>query len=202
MMRYPSFYDRTPAIRLFDPLADFLGATEGGIVEIGYLDCVKLAGHSCPTVAGAYRMAQEGLKILFADQLPHRSTLRVELAQSEAEGVAGVTGQIIGCITGAGGIGGFKGIGDRFARNNRLLYGVRLDGDVRLTRLDTGRSVTLSYDPSKVPGDPAMKRLMHRVLHHDASPQEYQRFRTLWQERTEAIATAEDPTPFITISEG
>jgi len=34
---------------LRDPLAELLGAAEGGIVEYRYADAVKLAGHSCPT---------------------------------------------------------------------------------------------------------------------------------------------------------
>lgn len=33
---------------MYDPLAEFLGAAEGGLIEYGYADAVKLAGHSCP----------------------------------------------------------------------------------------------------------------------------------------------------------
>ncbi len=61
-MQYPIFYDQVENIKLYDPLSDFLGAVDKGDIEITYLDCVKLAGHSCPTVAGAYLMALTGLK--------------------------------------------------------------------------------------------------------------------------------------------
>ena len=60
-MNYPSFFDRVEPISLQDPLSNFLGAFVDGKLDITYLDCVKLAGHSCPTVAGAYLMACKGL---------------------------------------------------------------------------------------------------------------------------------------------
>jgi hypothetical protein len=37
-----------------DPLAEVLGAGERGLIEYRHLDAVKLAGHSCPTAAGAW----------------------------------------------------------------------------------------------------------------------------------------------------
>ena len=43
-MRYPEFFDNAPSITMFDPLAKFLGAAEGGILEYRYLDAVKAAG--------------------------------------------------------------------------------------------------------------------------------------------------------------
>ena len=32
-MKYPTFFDDVPKIRLYDPLAEFLGAIDDGIVE-------------------------------------------------------------------------------------------------------------------------------------------------------------------------
>ena len=199
-MTYPAYYDRIAPIELIDPLAEFLGAMEGGRMRLHYRDCVLLAGHSCPTVAGAYLMAREGLARLYPDTLPRRSEIRVELSGAEDEGVVGVTGSVIGCLTGAGGTGGFKGIGGQFARNDRLRYGVELDGDVRLSRLDTGASVVMRYTPSAVPGDPETKPLMQRCLRGEATPAEQARFRSLWQGRTEAILVARNTAPFLTIT--
>lgn len=51
-MQLPAFFDEVPAIVVTDPLAETLGAAEGGLIEYRYVDAVKLAGHSCPTVAG------------------------------------------------------------------------------------------------------------------------------------------------------
>jgi hypothetical protein len=49
---FPAFFDAVPAITLRDPLAEILGAAEGGLIEYRFADAVRLAGHSCPTVAG------------------------------------------------------------------------------------------------------------------------------------------------------
>jgi hypothetical protein len=199
-MGYPSFYTDSEPIELYDPLSDFLGASEEGKVSLGYLDCVKLAGHSCPTVAGAYLMARAGLQSLYPNALPRRSEILVELSGAENEGVVGVIGNVIGYIAGAGGIGGFKGIAGKFSRNERLHYGVAFDGDVRLSRIDTGDGVILRYDPSAVPGHPDMKLLMQKTLRGDATPEETRQFQTLWQSRTQAILTAKNTAPFLTIT--
>lgn len=55
-MPFPEFFDTTPRIIVRDPLARFPGAADGGVIEYGYADVVRLAGHSCPTVASAYLM--------------------------------------------------------------------------------------------------------------------------------------------------
>jgi len=186
-MQYPAFYDNVQTIILFDPLSDFLGAFEEGIMEISYLDCVKLAGHSCPTVAGAYLMALIGLKSLFQDTLPRRGLVKVSLSEAETEDVTGVIGNVIGFITGAAGKGGFKGIQGKFPRNDLLTYGETMDSEVTLTRIDNKDSVTLRYDPSSIPADVAMKPLMGKMLQGIASKEEAQVFGKLWQQRVEQI---------------
>ncbi|MEZ5628204.1 MAG: hypothetical protein R3E34_11865 [Rhodocyclaceae bacterium] len=75
----PAFYDQVAPIRLRDPLAATLGAFDEGIYEIGYREVVKLAGHSCPTVAGAFLMARRGLQALYGEALPVRGQIRVDL---------------------------------------------------------------------------------------------------------------------------
>jgi formylmethanofuran dehydrogenase subunit E len=191
-MKTPDFFDKAPLFRLYDPLGDFLGAFEEGLVEIGYLDCVKLAGHSCPTVAGAYLMAWRGLEALYGlEALPVRSGIRVEMRAPKEEGVTGVIGHVVAYICGAGDSGGFSGIGTHFGRRGLLHYGVGgVDGDLRLTRLDTGASVTLRLDTSVVGGSPEMMPLMQKALRGEALPEERKRFQELWQGRVEAMLTA------------
>jgi len=53
-MAFPEFFARIPTLTLRDPLAELLGAADGGLIEYCFADAVKLAGHSCPTVAGAW----------------------------------------------------------------------------------------------------------------------------------------------------
>ena len=89
-MHYPDFFDKVPSITLQDPLSNVLGAFEAGEMEIKYLECVKLAGHSCPTVAGAYLMAQQGLKSLYGNDVPQRGSIEISMRDSETDGVTGV----------------------------------------------------------------------------------------------------------------
>jgi len=186
-MKYPIFFDNVAPIQLEDPLSDFLGAFEAGRLEITYLDCVKLAGHSCPTVAGAYLMAKVGFEALYGENLPQRGTIEVSMREGEAEGVTGVICNVISFIAGANGMSGFKGIGGHFSRNNLVHYDTPMEGEVTLTRKDTHTSVTLSYNPSVIAGDPAMQPLMGKILQGLASAGERKKFGTLWQARVEKI---------------
>jgi len=191
-MKYPAFFDKVPSIQLQDPLSNFLGAFEEGKIEISYIECVKLAGHSCPTVAGAYLMAMKGLEALYGDQLPQRGSIHVSMKAGEADGVTGVICNVISFIAGANGIGGFKGLNGNMARNNLVSYDVPMEGEVKLTRLDTDESVTLSYNPSMIPADPMMQPLMGKAMKGLASDDEKKEFGRLWQARVENILLSTD----------
>jgi len=186
-MNYPSFFNEVEPIEMIDPLADLLGVVNNGIVTYNYIDIVKLAGHSCPTVAGAWVMCKVGLKELYKDRLPTRGNIKVELKGKLSDGTAGVVGSCIGMITGAANEGGFKGINGMFARNNRLFYGVEMEKEVRLTRLDDGLSVELGFDASAIPPLPEQKELMQKIMQGIATVEEKDRFGELWQERVKKI---------------
>lgn len=194
-MRHPAFFDQVPAITLYDPLAELLGAAEGGQVDFHYVDAVRLAGHSCPTVAGAWLMARHGLAALYPETLPVRGEVRVELRAAQDSGTTGVVGAVLGMVTGAAGEGGFAGLGGRYSRRGLLRYGLALPAEVRLTRLDSGAAVLLDYHPERVPAAPAQAELMPRVLAGTATPEERARFAQLWQARVQSILLehADDP---------
>jgi hypothetical protein len=191
-MKYPAFFDKVEPIQLHDPLSEFLGAFEGGDMEICYLDCVKLAGHSCPTVAGAYLMALKGVEALYPDTLPQRGRIKVEMRDSLTNGVTGVVGNVIAFIVGASGAGGFKGIQGNFSRNNLISYDAPIQSEVRLTNLDTNETIELDYNPSSIPPSPEMQPLMGKALQGQASKEELSRFGQLWQERVEKILLSRD----------
>lgn len=192
MMQYPDFYSHIAPIKLYDPLSDFLGTFKEGELEITYLDCVKLAGHSCPTVAGAYLMAIKGIEMLYGDDLPQRGSVKIEMKGNKIAGVTGVTANILSFILGAGGEGGFKGIQGKFSRSDLLFFGSSIDAEVRFTRLDTMKTVDLSYDPSLVKADEKMMPLMGKTLKGLASKEEKNMFQSLWHRRVEAILLAKD----------
>lgn len=194
-MSYPPFFDAVARVTLHDPLADFLGAAESGRIEYGYLDAVKLAGHSCPTVAGAYLMTLKALARLYPDSLPERGGIRVAFGAAQAEGVTGVMAAVAGLLTGAAGEGGFKGLAGRFSRRNLLAFGSGSDAEIRLTRIDTGATVTVSYHPEAVPPSPELQALLPKLLAGDASDAQRAEFGRLWQMRVKRILIdhADDP---------
>ena len=108
-MNTPAYYDTVPPITMTDPLAETLGSAEGGTLEYRYLDAVKLTGHSCPTVAGAWRMTRDALARLYPQGTPRRGEIRVDLREALDDGVAGVIASVVSLVTGAANAGGFKG---------------------------------------------------------------------------------------------
>lgn len=183
----PNAFDAAPTIRLYDPLADLLGAAPKGLIVYRYADAVKLAGHSCPTVASAYLMACQGLVALYDSDTPERGNIRVELAGLSTDGVVGVIASVLTLLTGATELTGFKGLGGRFDRRHLLAFGVPMSGQVRLTRLDTGTQIEVRAHLDRVPSDPRIATLMPRCLSGAASPDEVKLFQSLWQERVRAL---------------
>lgn len=188
-MTYPDFYNKIETIKVQDELSSFLGAFEDGIYEISYLDIVKGAGHSCPTVMGAYLMNLEALKALYPEGIAKRGEIEVSFSQRQSEAVAGVIGNVAMYITGACTTNGFKGIGGKFDRNYLLKFEQDInDASARFTRLDTKQSVDVVYDPSSIQFDPSMQTLMQKCVQGNADETEKLNFGKLWQERVEKIA--------------
>lgn len=178
----PDFFDRMPSIVVRDPLAEFLGAADGGRLEYSYADAVKLTGHSCPTVAGAYLATLEALRALYADALAERGGIRVELRARLDEGVAGVVASVATLLTGAAGEGGFKGIAGRFERRGLLSFGAPIATDLRFTRRDTGAAVEVNVRHG-APMAPALRGALAQALEPEASNAELQAFAHGWQAR-------------------
>ena len=187
-MHLPAFYSHAPRVLVRDPLAELLGAADGGLIEYGYADAVRLAGHSCPTVAGAYLMARAGLRALYPDALPERGGVVVTMAAAEVEGTTGVIAQVFTLLTGAAANNGFHGIAGQHARHNLLRYG---GGDrsciANFRRADNGDCVYLSMDLSNIPPAPQLRELMVRALAADASSEERVAFGSVWQERVRQL---------------
>ena len=194
-MKTPAFFDAVPPIVVVDPLAEALGAAEDGIVEYRYADAVKLAGHSCPTVACAWLMTRRALEQLYPETLPGRGDVRVELRASSAEGTTGVIASIAGLVTGAASEGGFKGLAGRFGRKGLLRFGVPLASEIRFTRLDAGTQVVLSHDLRGVSQPPGLKERLREAFAPDASDHARKAFAAAWQDWVKAILIghADDP---------
>lgn len=186
-MKYPNFFNNIETIKLQDNLSNFLGTFEDGIIEFTYLDIVKMAGHSCPTVLGAYLCTLAGLKELYHDSIPVRGEIKVSFKENMQDGVAGVIGSVIANITGATTDYGFKGINKKFNRTNLMFYNSDIKSSVKFTRLDTNQTVDVYYNPSTVLPEPNQQELMGKIMRKTASKDEESLFKILWQKRVENI---------------
>jgi hypothetical protein len=184
-MKYQKFFDKIESIILKDELAKFLGVNEDGIIEIKYIDIVKMSGHSCATVGGGYLIALKGLKALYADEIPKRGEIKVEIKKSPIEDNAGVVGCVLSNITGATTDYGFGGIpGGKFNRRDLLFYNAPIDTDVRFTRLDTQKEIGINYHPGKVVNP---MQILMSAIGPDATPENKKTFPKRFQEMVKTV---------------
>jgi formylmethanofuran dehydrogenase subunit E len=186
-MSYPDFFNTIETIKVKDPLSQVLGAFNDGEYEFTYLEIVKAAGHSCPTVAGAYLITQTALRVLYGEERAVRGNIKVDFEESLEDGVAGVIGNVVSHITGATDKSGFKGLQGKFARHSLMHYNVEISSSARFTRVDNGTSVEVTYNPQPVKADPLMMPLMSKLMSQSATEDEIKEFGVLWQDRVERI---------------
>lgn len=194
-MQTPAFFDEAPTIVMHDALAQTLGAAQDGLIEYRYLDAVKLAGHSCPTVAGAWLMTRTALARLYPGQTPQRGEVRVAMREPHDAGVVGVIASVAGLVTGAAGSGGFMGLAGRYTRRDLLTYGVPMRGEMLFTRMDNGQSVEVSHHPEAAPRPAQLRAQMQAALAPQADSAQRDAFAKTWQGwvRAMLIDHADDP---------
>lgn len=188
-MPLPAFFARVPRLRLYDPLAQLLGSADDGILDYGYEDAVKLAGHSCPTVASAYWLTWRALHALYGDALPQRGGVRVAFRDDLRDGSNGVLAAVVQLLTGAAGETGFKGLGGLHARQGLQARSPDLPMALRFTRIDNGHAVDAMADLSLLPQPPRMADLVQRCIDHQASAGELAELAGLWQSRVQRLLT-------------
>lgn len=196
---FRDFMEQAASIRLSEPLAETLGAftAPDAVLEYRYTDVVKLAGHSCPTVTGAWLCCQEALARLYPDAIPVRGEISITVYGEPDEGVYGVMSQVFGFITGAATVTGFKGLGPRFRRKDLLVFSSeKPDPEAlcfRFTRQDSSRSVMVKFYPWLIPlpQDAALKtaELMEKVVSSKADVRELEEFQELWMEKIKLMLT-------------
>jgi len=185
----PLMFPDSPVLRLYDPLGEVLGAGDG-VYTYRFDDAVKLAGHACPTVAGAFLMARRAMALLYGDELAHRGDLRVTLHGRPDEGVNGPISQVLTLLTGAAVETGFHGLGGQYVRKGLMAFagdGPAFTAGVTFERIATGVRVTLRYDPSAIPPAPTMGADLQAVLSGAADDAVRRRFRDAWRGRVERI---------------
>ena len=175
-------------------MAETLGALESaGVVEYGFVDVVKMAGHACPTVSAAYLLCQTALDRLYGSEIPVRGDISVTVYGAPDEGVYGVMSQVFSYITGAAGATGFNGLDPRFKRKGLLAFKPGEPGaddmSFEFKRLDTGDAVLARFFPGRVPFAPdkaaRLARLMPPVVWEAATSTDQAQFKDLWMEKVE-----------------
>jgi hypothetical protein len=198
-MKLPSFFDQVPVLRVRDPLAEVLGCAEGGVLEYTYADVVRLAGHSCPTVAASYWLTWRAMQELYPGELPVRGGVKVEFRDDARIGSTGVVATVVQMLTGAAGSSGFKGLAGRFSRAGLIRFSPGLPLSLRFTRLDNGAQVDAAADLSLPEQDPALDELLQRCLQGRADTQALAELGRLWQLRVQHLLLdlAWDPGVFV-----
>lgn len=196
-MGMPAFFAEVPSIVMEEPLARVLGVTPDGLVEYRYDDAVRVAGHSCPTVAGTWLMLWRGLAALWPDGAPVRGGVTVHFADSPESGVTGVMASVATLVTGAAGSGGFRGLKGRWPRRDLLGFAdAAAEGAIMvIRRIDTGEGVRLNLDTRLVPGSPETMKLLERVLSEPGDAESAARLAELWQGRVQRMLVTERDTP-------
>ena len=186
---FPDFFTQAPTLRVRDPLAQFLGAAGDGILEYHYADAIRLAGHSCPTVAGAYLLTLRGMHALYGADLPERGGIEVHMRDARDSGTTGVIASVATLLTGAAAETGFGGIGalGRFRRRDLLVFDAPIAGLMALTRVDNGARVELELNASAVPFPAEIQLLMPKAVSGQANAEERTRFGELWQSRVRTM---------------
>ncbi len=92
--------------------------------------------------------------------------------------------QVLMNITGATTDTGFMGIQGKFNRRGLLDYGADIQSDVRFTRIDTNKSIEVSYTPAKVV---TSGEIMMSAIGPDATEESKRTFPHRWQEMVKTI---------------
>lgn len=195
-MNFPDFFEHAPVVHTTDPFAAMLGAARDGEIDYHYADAVRLAGHSCPTVAGAFLMGRAALAALYPDGLAERGNIAVHMPAPEDDGVTGVMAQVLTLLTGAAAENGFQGMRGRYRRKGLLSFAASREGEaIIFTRLDNKARVAVTLDISGIPADPAQGERLMAILHDSADASQQRAFAEAWQERVRLllIEFADDP---------
>jgi hypothetical protein len=184
-LNFPDIFDKMPAIMLRELLASSLGASRNGTLTYGYVDAMKLAGHSCSTVVGAYFIVRKRLAYLYGEELPERGDIEVYMRNGRVQGTTGVVTAIATPLTGAAPETGFSGIGPnhRFSRQGLLRFDTPVDGIMALRRCDSSCGVALDLDVASISPSPEMRTLLPKAASGETNESEQARFAALWQDR-------------------
>jgi hypothetical protein len=199
------YITEVPPIMMMDPYFEIFGQSQVP-VPYYYEEAVKLSGHSCGAITGAWTITRKALEVLYPDgEIPVRGNIAVEAPGAEDEWFVGVFGEVITFITGAAPKTGFIGAefgktDDIFVRQNKMVYSEEPTGQLPpmrewvFTRLDTGEKVGVKFNlmiilPIPTPGRVAMGK---KMAAGEATPEEAADYYEYWNDRAKFVLDKSD----------
>ncbi|MBS3920262.1 MAG: hypothetical protein KG012_15435 [Deltaproteobacteria bacterium] len=190
------YIEKIPPVLMKEPFLELLGQTDRP-VPYTFREAVKLAGHSCGAVAGAWVITRKALQTLYPDTLPVRGRIKVTMPGAEDEWYVGVFGEVITYLTGAAPKTGFPGaeFGQAYNRRNLMNYREKPSGipPAKMVwifeRIDTGAKVAIRYDLNQIkpPQTPERTEMGAKVASRKATPEEVREWREYWNARAKFV---------------
>lgn len=176
-----------------DPLLELLGQVEGPI-PYTYEEVLKLSGHSCGAVSGAWNITRKALENLYSsEETPVRGHIKVIAPGAEDEGTIGVFGEVISYITGAAPKTGFLGggFGKNYRRRNLMIYSEKYTNVPSsemvwvFERLDTDKRIGIRYDTSKILPSVTSEwnKISNNIIRGSATKEETEAWIKYWNDR-------------------
>ena len=207
-----AYISEVAPIMMLEPYFQIFGQSQEP-VPYYYEEAVKLAGHSCGAITGAWVITKKALEVLYPDgEIPVRGQIAVEAPGAEDEWFVGVFGDVINFITGASPRTGFIGAefgkaNDVFVRQNKMVYSEKPTGQVppmrewKFTRLDTGATVGIKFNlivitPLPTPGRVAMGK---KLASGKATAEEAADYYQYWNDRATYVLEHEDMDGFFIV---
>ena len=192
---FREFLTAVEPIRFREPFAATLGVftRDDAVLEYTFVDVVKMAGHACPTTAGAYMCCQEALKALYDGEIPVRGDISVTIYGEPDESVYGVISHVFCLLTGAAPASGFRGLGHKFRRKDLLKFSPEKVQSKALCfefkRTDVDKIVLIKFYPHKIPfpeeKSKKLTALLEKVIWEAAKDVEQREFQDLWMAKVE-----------------
>jgi len=206
------YITEVPPIMMIDPYFQIFGQSQVALPYY-YEEAVKLAGHSCGAVTGAWTIARKALEILYPNgEIPVRGQIAVEAPGAEDEWFVGVFGDVITFVTGASPHTGFIGAefgkaNDVFVRQNKMVYSLEPTKQLPpmrewiFTRLDTGTKVGIKFNlviitPIPTPGRIAMGK---KMAAGEATAEEAADYIKYWNDRAIFVLDNADMAGFFSV---
>lgn len=194
------YITEVPPIMMVDPYFEIFGQSQEP-VPYYYEEAVKLAGHSCGAITGAWTITRKALEALYPEgEIPVRGQIAVEAPGAEDEWFIGVFGEVITFITGAAPKTGFNGAefgqtDDLFVRQNKMVYTEEPTNQAPpmrewiFTRLDTGAKVGVKFNLAVITpiATDEWKAMGKKMAAGEATPEEAAAYYKYWNDRAKFV---------------